>query len=230
MLSGGETKRVAHMPPMSRKVPRKGRATMAALVLSRTEVKRKIRPARPAISVCPNRCVWLVWMSKGVRIVIFASLEICPRSISFSPPASPCCMPVMGRSGARLAWTAAGDTPTVVTPARMQRGHRSRSRAGRACRRSFRSRAAAIAGSHSWRRLLVVDDELRGHDVAGIARLGDGNAWLCVGEDRPVGVAEAILEPQIDPVEMVSRARVGHAGRAQVWNQLRQVEDGRERE
>src|SRR5437016_4476549 len=145
VASDGETKRVAHMPPMSRRLPTKGRATIAALVLSRTEVKRKIRPTRPAISVCPLK-------------------------------------------GSRDSWI-----PFMT-------------------------------------RLLVVDDELRGHDVAGMARLGDGDARLHVREHRTIRVAEAVLEPQVDPVQMVARASVGHAERSEVWNQLRQVEDGRERE
>ena len=84
-LSDGDTNRVSHMPPMSSSVPTNGSATITVLIDSRTEANRKISPSRPAISVCPNRCVWLVWMSSGVRIQTLAALEISPSVISFSP-------------------------------------------------------------------------------------------------------------------------------------------------
>ena len=66
------------------------------------------------MSVWLKRCVWLVWMSNGVRIQTFASFGSCDRSISFSAAISPWRMPVIGISGARLDRTAAGEMPTAV--------------------------------------------------------------------------------------------------------------------
>ena len=113
-LSEGEMKRVAHMPPMSTRVPTNGSATIAAFAPSRSGTKRKMRPRSPAIRVCPNRCVWLVWMSSGVRTQTLAVRESCDRSISRSALNSPWCMPVIGRSGDRLSSMADGETPTAV--------------------------------------------------------------------------------------------------------------------
>ena len=94
--------------------PTNGSATMSAFVPSRSDAKRKIKPSRPAMSVCPNKCVWLVWISSGVRIHTFAAFETSPSVISFSALIWPWCIPIIGMSGVRLASTAAGETPTAV--------------------------------------------------------------------------------------------------------------------
>src|SRR5436853_270875 len=162
-------------------------------------------------ATCADAVTVMADSSRTRRMVMLASLEICPRSISFSPPGSPCCMPVMGRSGARLAWTAAGDTPTAVDAC----ANAARAPQPIPSRKSVQKILPLKGSRDSWipfmARLLVVDDELRGHDVAGMARLGDGDARLHVREHRTIRVAEAVLEPQVDPVQMVARASVGHA-------------------
>src|SRR6266511_121302 len=99
VAKGSPTKRVSHIPPMSMMVPMNGRARITAFFHSPKEENRKISPSRPAMSVWPNRWVWLVWIRSGVRIQTLAVLLSCAISISFSALNWPCPMWVIGISG-----------------------------------------------------------------------------------------------------------------------------------
>src|SRR5438128_5948498 len=209
---------------MSTSVPTNGRATMAALRASRKGTNRKMRPRSPEIRVWPKRCVWLVWMSNGVRIQTLAALDSSPRSISRSALASPWRMPAIGRSGARLAWTAEAEIPTEVAacanaasdpdPIPMENSEQKTLALG-----GKRERCIPFMGAS------IVDDQLGRHDMGGIRRRGDGDAGWHVREDGLIGSPQPVFEPQIDPVDRMPRARISDAQRTQLGDEPRQVDD-----
>src|SRR5438128_4316843 len=209
---------------MSTSVPTNGRATMAALRASRKGTNRKRRPRSPEISVCPKRWVWLVWMSNGVRIQTLAALDSSPRSISRSALASPWRMPAIGRSGARLAWTAEAEIPTEVAACA-----NAASDPHPIPMRNSEQKTLALTGKRErcipFMGASIVDDQLGRHDVGGLRRLGDGDPGCNVREDRLIGSPQPVLEPQLDPIDRMARARVGDAERAQLRDEPREVHD-----
>src|SRR5207245_10557077 len=138
-----------------------------------------------------------------------------PRSASRSALASPWRMPAIGRSGARLTWTAEAEIPTEVAACANAASdpHPIPSRNSEQktlALRGKRERCVPFMGAS------IVDDQLGRHDMGGIRRRGDGDAGCHVREDRVIGPAQPVLEPEIDPVDRMARARVDDAERGEL--------------